>query len=315
MGLNLKKMREAYERKAENKGGIDRWKPEKGDNTVRVLPHTLKYFTDEDVVTIAFTYFSHFGVGPEGAKDMIVCPRTLNTKEHKNRCPVCEAVATLGKTGDPTDQALANDMGMRRRYLMNIIDLKSPETIAKGIQVLECGPTIHDEIFKWCNEKWGDPIALEDGRNMTITKTLPASGDVKRTSYSVEPDPDKTSIEGKLPANWKDQIRKLETMIPAVKTYDEIKRILEGDVEYGEQGTGGKVAAAPAAPAPVQAPALAAKEAEKPSPDKGPGAPPPPAQDGMKPECFGMRYSMKADRCKSCPANAGDSCKKAFLSQ
>lgn len=311
MGLNLKKARETYEKKTESKGGVaDRWKPQAGENSIRVVAHSLKYFT-EDIAEIAFTFFAHFEVGPEGAKEMVVCPKTLN---RKNRCPICEANAALSKTGDPGDAAMANDMGIRRRYLMNIIDLKSPETIAKGIQVLECGPSIHNEVLKWCNEKWGDVLDLETGRNLTLTMTLPASGDKKRTNYSVEPDPERTSVSSKLPANWKDQIKKLETLMPQIKTYEEIKKILEGEVDYGNQEAEGAAPAAQAEAAPaVQAsaePASAAKPKADPS-----KAPVEPAAPAKKPDCFGQKFSMKADKCKACPANAGDACKTAFLSQ
>lgn len=315
MGLNLKKARETYEKKTESKGGIaDRWKPQTGENSIRVLPHTLKYFT-EDIAEIAFTFFAHFEVGPEGAKEMVVCPKTLN---RKNRCPICEANAALAKTGDPTDAAMANDMGIRRRYLMNILDLKNAETIAKGVQVLECGPSIHNEVLKWCNEKWGDPLDLEAGRDMTLTMTLPASGDKKRTNYSVEPDPEKTSVSAKLPTNWKEQIKKLETLMPPIKTYDEIKKILEGEVDYGSQETGGEATSAAAAPAEkkaAEATAPAGSGKPKADPERGPDKQPEQAGDGKKPECFGQKFSMKSEKCKACPANAGDACKSAFLSQ
>jgi hypothetical protein len=316
MGLNLKKARETYEKKTESKGGIaDRWKPQGGENPIRVLPHTLKYFTEE-IAEIAFTFFAHFEVGPEGAKEMVVCPKTLN---RKNRCPICEANAALAKTGDPADAAMANDMGIRRRYLMNILDLKNAETIAKGVQVLECGPSIHNEVLKWCNEKWGDPLDLEAGRDMTLTMTLPASGDKKRTNYSVEPDPAKTAVSAKLPTNWKEQIKKLETLLPPIKTYDEIKKILEGEVDYGAQGKEGDGAAeaAPvekagtgAAPAQASAPSTAKAKLD---PEKGPDKPP--EDPNKKPDCFGQKFSMKSEKCKECSANSGDACKSAFLSQ
>lgn len=299
MALDLNKIRDNYEKKTEGKGGIDRWKPQAGENYIRVLPHTLRYFT-ETIAEIGFTYFVHFDVGPEGAKEMVVCPKTLN---RKNICPVCEAVALLQKSNDPNDQDLANRMGVRRRYLLNILDMKSAETIAKGVQVLECGPSIYNNIIRWCNPKWGDPLDLENGRNMTLTAIVPPGGNKIHTEYTVEPDPQTSSVVDKLPANWKEQIKRLETLVPQVKSYDEIKKILEGEVDYGsveksaqqEQGI---------SPTPLEKPHVAPQQVT-------PQPAVPPAVNGTKPSCFGVYFSTTNSKCVACAVNAA--CKETFL--
>lgn len=290
MGLDLKKIRSNLEKKASQSGGIDRWKPTIGENYIRVVPHSLLYFTDS-IADISFMYYAHFGVGPEGAQEMVVCPRSVNKK---NRCPVCEAAAVLRKTGNPGDQALANRLTGKRRHLLNIIDLKDEKETAKGIQIYECGGSVNDAVLQWCNEKWGDPIDLEAGRNLTLSMKVPG-GDKMRTEYSITPDPTTSSIKDKLPAAWKEQIKKLETVMPAIKHYDEIKKIMEGEVDYGV----------------TEAAAVSGQEAAVPVVERAPQEALVEKKPAAQPDCFGKLYSTRSQKCIDCTYNAN--CKVEFL--
>jgi len=299
MALDLKKVRENYENKS--KGGGDKWKAQKGDNAVRVLPHSMDYFTGT-VDDIAYLFLLHFNVGPEGAKQAVVCPKTL---DRKNRCPICEASAMLRKSEDLRDQALGSDLSYRRRFLLNLIDMKDAETISKGIQAFECGPKVYEGIIQWCNEKWGDPLDLETGRNLIIVKTIPASGDIKRTEYKVEPDPNKTSIVDHLPPNWKEQVASLAALVPKVLSYDEIKKVLEGEVDYGNKKSdieseveGEEVVGGPAQTKET----TVIKDEEKPKTAE--------TATGKK-DCYGKLFSGRSEKCVAC----GDKepCKCEFL--
>jgi hypothetical protein len=298
MGLDIKKVKDRLENKGKG-GNPDRWSPQEGENPVRVLPHTLKYFTDT-VDDIAFSYLIHFGVGPEGSKEAIVCPKTTN---RKNRCPICEFIGVLKKSTDTKEQAMGSDMGIRKRYMINLIDLKDAETIAKGVQILECGPKIYEGIIQWANEKWGDPLDLETGRNLTIHKTIPPGGDKNRTEYKVEPDPNKSSIVAKLPKNWKEQLAKLETVFPQIKSYEEIKESLEGTVEYGSEEEAGT--AVPGQEGVVSQTEQAAKNTEE---KKAADAAKPASG---KPDCFSKLFSNRNEKCIACPEK--DPCKVEFL--
>jgi len=295
MGLDLKKIRSNLEKKASQSGGVDRWKPVIGENYIRVVPHSLTYFTDS-IADISFLYYAHFGVGPEGAQEMVVCPRSANKK---NRCPVCEAVAQLRKTGNPSDQALANRLAGKRRHLLNIIDLKDEKETAKGIQIYECGGSVNDAIMQWCNEKWGDPLDLEAGRNLTLSMKVPG-GDKMRTEYSITPDPTTTSIKDKMPPTWKEQIKKLETIMPAIKTYEEIKKIMEGEVDFVAADTAG-------AAAPENQMGAGDKTDAGPSVKKSET----PLAEKKAPDCFGKTYSTRSQKCIDCVQNAV--CKAEFL--
>jgi len=306
MGLDVKKLKEKYDNRGKEKSG-DRWKPSKGENVVRVLPHTIKYFT-ETVDDIAHSFLMHFNVGPEGSKEAVVCPKTPTegltwAQARKHRCPICEFAAQMKKSDDPKDQAIASDLNVRKRYLINIIDLKSEETIAKGIQVTECGPKIYEGIIQWCNEKWGDPLDLELGRNLSIIKTVPPSGDESRTEYKVEPDPEKSSIAAKLPKNWKEQLSKIDTLVPKIKSYDELKAALEGDVDYGSETKEVENVPGHEGVASHTDTAASIKEAQP--------APVVKAGNGAKPDCFSKLFSNRNEKCIACPVNA--ECKVEFL--
>ena len=156
-------------------------------------------------------------------------------------------------------------------------------------------------------------------------------GDKMRTEYAVTPDPTTGSIVAKLPKNWKDQLRKLETVVPAIKSYDEIKKILEGDVDYGTQGAAApaadehKIAMDPnlapppvAAPSPHVAPGVhvapvsAPVAAPAPAPVAAPvPAPVAPAAPGAQPDCFGQLYSTRSQKCIACAFKK--ECEHTFL--
>ena len=297
MALDLKKVRENYESKG--KGGSGKWKAQKGDNVVRVLPHSMEYFTGT-VDDIAYMFLLHFNVGPEGAKQVVVCPKTL---DRKNRCPICEASAMLRKSDDLRDQALGSDLSYRRRFLLNLIDMKDAETIGKGIQPFECGPKVYEGIIQWCNEKWGDPLDLENGRNLIIVKTIPASGDIKRTEYKVEPDPNKTSIVDHLPPNWKEQVAGLEGIVPAVMSYEEIKKVLEGEVDYGNKSVTDDADGDETTGGPSATPETTVS--------KDPTKPKTAETTSSKKDCYGKLFSGRSEKCVACGEK--DPCKADFL--
>jgi hypothetical protein len=313
MGMNLQATRQTYEKRVEERGGANYWKPKDETETMfRVLPHTLRYFTEEEGLNDnGFMYYLHYGVGPEGAEGRVICPKTGGKN---NRCPVCEEAARLRKLGDPASVAEANEVRQTRKYLLNIIDLSDPKETAKGIQVWDAPSSAHDEIIKWCNERWGDPFAIGDepdaavkklGRNLILYKKVPA-GNKRRTEYKIEPDSAPSSVAEHLPKDWKAGIKKLETMIPKFKTFDEIVAEMSGNVEYGTQGGAANGAQPDAGPAAQAAPAAAATVQKEPEKIVDPAA-------GGQPKCFGASYSVRSEKCKACGQMIP--CKKEFLGE
>ena len=221
MGIDISKLKEKFEKKAV--GRSDRFTFKDKDNYVRILPPSIEYL-GENVDYISYEYHIHYGLGVEGERVSEICPKTFG-KQHK--CPICEAVWKLYKTNTLEDKALASKIRSKVRHIFNIIDLNETE---KGIQIMETGPKIYEEIIKFItNPKWGDLLDIDKGRNFIIIKTPGDDTTSGYTEYSVAPDPDSTSIRNKLPQNYKEVIGMLKKQVPSAKSYDELKGILEGN--------------------------------------------------------------------------------------
>jgi len=321
MALNLKKTEEAYNSSRANRSSIggDRWKPKENESSViRLIPHTLEYF-DGEVVDIGFLFLVHYNVGPEGAQTVVTCPRTYDVEGNpekgivpvRHRCPICEKVSELRK-GDEQQKARASELGARRRYLMNIIDMNA---VDKGVQAYECGATVRDGIFAYCNQKYGDPMDIVAGRNFTVTCVVP-NGNKRKTDYKIMPDLTQTSIKKILPQNWKEQIAKLHTMLPKAYSYEQIKGIMLGSAEQEKTAQDVKTATEnrqPSSqqhqPAPQQQPTPQQQEFQQPQQQA-------PTNQGSSNDaplpCFGEEFSTVAtSKCQTCASKV--ECRTKFL--
>ena len=289
MGLDVNKLQERAERKSAKR--TDRFNLQDGENYLRLLPPSLEYLK-EDVDYITFEYLMHYNLGIEGNRTAEVCPKILG-KQH--RCPICEVVFKLYKTQDATDKTLAGSIRAKGRHIYNVLDLNN---LDKGIQIMETGPKIYDEIVKFiANPKYSDILDLDQGRNITITKTPGKESSSGFAEYDVIPDPDITSIKDKLPENWKKQLIKLEASIPVPKSYEEIKNILEGEESSSEETTTSD---------------SADKTTEDPVVDKTPDVITEVPADGEKPKCFGNDFGPKRPECIGCAYKIA--CRDEYLS-
>jgi len=320
MALNLKKTEEAYNSSRANRSSIggDRWKPKENESSViRLIPHTMEYF-DGEVVDIGFLYLVHYNVGPEGAQTVVTCPRTYDVAGDpekgvvpvRHRCPICEKVAELRK-GDEQQKSRASELGARRRYLMNILDMNA---VDKGVQAYECGATVRDGIFAYCNQKYGDPMDITAGRNFTLTCVVP-NGNKRKTDYKIMPDLTQTSVKKILPQNWKEQIAKLKNMLPKAYSYEQIKGIMLGSAEQEKTIQEVKEATEVQQQAPLYQPTPQQQPMQQQSvPQSQPvqQANVPVSTD--VPPCFGEEYSTVAtSKCQqSCSHNVA--CKAKYLS-
>lgn len=307
MGLDLAKFKERFDKR---KGRGDRFELQDGDNVIRILPPSLQYFAGE-VDYIAFEYIMHYKLGVEGNKTAEACPKTL---DRKLRCPICEAVSKLYKLDTPEDKARARDIKAKKRYVFNVIDLSNKD---KGIQILETGPTIYDDLGVFIkNPKWGDILDLDKGRDVVITKTNSKETQSGYTEYSVTPDPTTTSAREYLPANFKEAIGQLQKAVPLPKSYQELKVIIEGgdsqvdisvlratlspvsqDEDDGVQGT-------PDESEPEVQPQNKVVETNN-TPHKLP------EEGDVPPSCFGVQYGPRRQECGPCPSR--NPCREKLL--
>jgi hypothetical protein len=310
-GVDYSKLREKFEHRKEK---ADRMNMKDGDNNVRILPPSMAYFSDGDtkIDYIHFEFLMHFNLGVEGEKKAEVCPKSFG-KTYK--CPVCEAVSLLYKTNTIEDKAQAGDLRAKKRYIFNVINL---DDVEKGIQVMEVGPKIYEEIIKYAtNPKWGDLLDLDKGRNFVIEKKPKSETASGYVEYSVAPDPEPTSIKDLLPKGWKESLDKLAKQVPTAKTYDELKAVLEGTEtapeapvqeteSEKEEASVKKVVSAPVKTA-VKKAVVAVEKEEEPADE--------PADEvaGTKPDCFGEEYNLRTrkEQCVKCPVK--NECRDKYL--
>lgn len=285
MGIDPNKLKEKFDKKSSQ--GKDRFEFKDGDNYIRILPPSVEYMA-ETVDYISYDYLMHYNVGMDGDTSAEVCPKT-HGKQHK--CPICEAVYRHYRANTAEEKDIGGKLRAKTRYIFNIIDLND---IERGIQVMETGPLIYNDIVKYVsNPKWGDMLDLDKGHNFTITKTDGKKTESGYTQYEVTPDPDIVSIRSKLPKNFKEVLESLRKQTPEVKTYDDLKILLEGGApESGKGATSNK-------PEPIQEskvePKAEFKESSQPE----------------KPKCFGEEYGPRKDDCVKCIVMK--ECRKQFF--
>lgn len=87
--------------------------------------------------------YNHYLEGDEDSVS-VNCPRMMTIKApNRERCPICEVVRSLDKSGAKADQELAKTIAVRRRVFMNAI-IKGQEE--KGVQIVPFGKVIHEQI-------------------------------------------------------------------------------------------------------------------------------------------------------------------------
>lgn len=236
------------------------WTPKDGDNLIRLLPHTSKYF-EASLDDFALEFRTHF-LRAEGMDVAVYrCPR-----DKKEQCPFCEIVRKHRESADPAVKQVTDQIRASERHLMNIIDLND---VAAGIQGYESGPSVYDDILSFVsNPAWGDILSPDQGRNITLNLTPGAKSRSGYNTYNVQPHPAQTDITPHLPAEWKVKIDELQGFVPNYPTPVEIEKWIQ------VFGLGGGTTP-PTTPAPTPGPATTSAP---PAPSPTPSAVPPVAQ-------------------------------------
>lgn len=117
------RVREMADQKQRRKGkqyirlpeGVDFWKPEKGSQTIDVLPYIVNFdghkWVTKGNIWFEYSYLLHNNIGVD--KYAYVCPRTIGKK-----CPVCDHRDMLRKEG--TDTETIEALKPKERQLFNI---------------------------------------------------------------------------------------------------------------------------------------------------------------------------------------------------
>ena len=148
-------------------GGAGFYTPKVGKNVIRILPETgdMEYFFQP----VGRHYFP-------GNKS-VYCPAFTTEKERE--CPVCEIVKQLHTAGDKASKKLAESLGVRRSWWMNVIDRSNEKA---GPLVFTPGVMVFNSIITYINDPdYGDVTDIEDGVDIVIERT----GTGKETSYEI----------------------------------------------------------------------------------------------------------------------------------
>lgn len=152
--------------------GSEFWRPNDGENVIRILP---PWNEDTDGRFWRKTG-THFNVGPDGRA--VPCPLVGGAQES---CWLCRKSKKLSGSDDEDDRKESEEFAARTSYVMNVLDLDSPE---EGVQIWRCGVKAFRVIKKLVrNDDWGDPTDFDQGYNITVDKT----GSGLTTNYDIIP--------------------------------------------------------------------------------------------------------------------------------
>jgi len=182
--INYEKLEEVYR----DLQGQSFWKPNEGENIIRIMPAYNEYGDWFKEV------FFHYEIGP--VKANFPCRRSFGQD-----CYVCN-VAEAVRANNPD---LTRRLFRRRRFFMNIVDLNQP---GKGVQVYACGPTVARDIFSYVRDRkrYGLVLDPDSGRNIVIERI----GQGRDSRYIVKIDPEPTPIPNK---KWLDSLYNLDEIV------------------------------------------------------------------------------------------------------
>ena len=167
MGLDLGKLR-ARLANAQTKGGGGggQWfKPEKGDQTIRVVPTP-----DNDPFK---DYWFHYNVGKNRG---FLCPK----KNFGEECPICDFATKLWQEGTEDSKKMAKDLFARQRFFAPVLVRGKEETkvLAWGF-----GKTVYETLIKLClNPEYGDITDPDTGTDLDLTYEVPGGASFPKTT-------------------------------------------------------------------------------------------------------------------------------------
>lgn len=159
-GTNLEKLKQAFDASKGSAGGnINWWRPQWGDNLVRVLPP----IDEEDV-------FFHETARHRINGEWYYCLKHKQDPEtgRSMSCPICEARKRLFRSGDQDLISVAKEVKPRKQFLMNIVDRKSDDE--SQVSVYAAGVKIWNKMVSTMLDDDIDITDVEEGYDFLIKK-------------------------------------------------------------------------------------------------------------------------------------------------
>ena len=164
MALNIEAMREKLEasKNGNKKSNDTKWKPEQGDQTIRILPTK-----DGDPFK---EYHFHYNVGKNPG---IMCPK----KNFNEECPICDFASKLWKEGvennDDVAKREAKKLFVRKRYYSPIL-VRGRES--EGVKIWAYGKQAYETLLGYVlDPDYGDITSSETGPDIVLSYTVPGT--------------------------------------------------------------------------------------------------------------------------------------------
>lgn len=193
------------------------WKPQKGENYVRILPSWKGPNEDFHYETP-----THYRVGPN--RRTVAC-----IAQWGDVCPICQRAEKLAESADVEDQKRAASLMPRTRILMNVLVNNDPDG---QVKIWSISPTLFSEFLSYyTNTQWGDFTNTKNGYNFTVTvkdsgRKLPDGNAISETE--IMGDRESTAVGN--PALKRKDLYNLEGVIAKNRyTRSEILAILRGE--------------------------------------------------------------------------------------
>lgn len=164
MALNLEAMRAKLEasKNGIKKSNDTKWKPEQGDQTIRILPTK-----DGDPFK---EYHFHYNVGKNPG---IMCPK----KNFNEECPICDFASKLWKEGvennDDVAKREAKKLFVRKRYYSPIL-VRGQES--SGVKIWAYGKQAYETLLGYVlDPDYGDITDIEAGTDIVLNYDVPGT--------------------------------------------------------------------------------------------------------------------------------------------
>jgi len=205
----VKTQKQKEDRESRSYSKIDWFKPEKGKNTVRILPH---WSEPEDKFFFVKKSVHYIPTAKNDGSGIFNSP-VLCQQEHFNKpCLICKAVEkanSLAKKAKKKDQetlkTIAGDLRPTTRYLYNIINYNGDDP---EVQVWAAPMTVHEDIMNYVEDLDCDFWDLEEGRDWRLRKTV----DPKRGRYGVKYAVQPAMNDSAVPEKIRESIEELENL-------------------------------------------------------------------------------------------------------
>ena len=165
MAINLDKMKAKLDTSrngGRSKGNSTKWRPQEGDQTIRILP------TNDGDPFKEFHF--HYNVGKNPG---ILCPK----RNYSEDCPICDFASKLWREGvssnDDTSKREAKKLFARKRYYSPIL-IRGEES--DGVKVWSYGKTAYETLLGYVlDPDYGDITDPETGTDIVLNYNIPGT--------------------------------------------------------------------------------------------------------------------------------------------